>query len=338
MYTTDVLIIGGGPAGSTCGWHLRKNGVDCLILDKQHFPRTKLCAGWITPLVMNDLQFSVDEYPHSILTFPFLKVEVKGFKFKYRSQQYSIRRYEFDYWLLKRSGVTVINHEARSIVKEEEQFEVDGKFRARYLIGAGGTNCIVYRTFFSKINPRVKDFLIIALETEFPYHYTDTDCYLWFLQNDLPGYSWYVPKGGGYINIGIGAYQEKLKQKNNSIKNHWQNFKNMLQKLSLISACEFTPRGYSYYIRGNVANVQQDNAFIIGDAAGLATRDMGEGIGPAVKSGLLAAEAILHNKPLSLKSISSYSINHPVMLTVIEYGANIYDGLKSIRKRFGSRE
>ena len=337
MHKTEVLIIGGGPAGSTCAWHLKRNGVDCLILDKQYFPRTKLCAGWITPQVIDDLRFSIDEYPHSILTFPYLKVQVKKFRFKYRSKQYSIRRFEFDHWLLQRSGVTVINHNVRSIVKKEGQFTIDGKFEARHLIGAGGTNCPVYQTFFKNINPRMKDLLIVTLEEEFPCHYTDDNCYLWFLQNDLPGYSWYVPKGSGFINIGIGAYQEKLKQKKNSLKNHWHHFIKKLAELGLVIPDQLAPKGYSYYIRGNVNKVQIDNAFIIGDAAGLATRDMGEGIGPAVKSGLLAAEAILNNRELSLESIPPYSIKHPAILKFIEYGANIYGGLRSIRKALGSR-
>jgi flavin-dependent dehydrogenase len=324
MHTTDVLIIGGGPAGSTCAWHLLKNSIDCLILDKQIFPRTKLCAGWITPQVMNDLQFSIDEYPHGILTFPHLKVQVKGLKFKYRSKQYSIRRYEFDHWLLQRSGVRVINHEVNSVTKKDGQFVIDNQYKAKYLVGAGGTHCPVYDTFFKDLNPRSQDLLIVTLEREFPYVYTDENCYLWFLQNDLPGYSWYVPKKGGYVNIGIGGYQKKLKEKNDTVKKHWLYFIKNLKDLSLIDDQPVSPKGYSYYIRGIVENVQLDNAFIIGDAAGLATKDMGEGIGPAVRSGLRVAESIIQNKPLALKSIPEYSIKRTAMLNLIEFGLKLF--------------
>jgi len=51
-----------------------------------------------------------------------------------------------------------------------------------------------------------------------------------------------------------------------------------------------------------------ENLYIIGDAAGLATIDMGEGIGPAVESGLRAAYAIATGKKFSLKSIPKYSL------------------------------
>jgi len=51
-----VIIIGGGPAGAACAWKLVQAGVDCLILDKKTFPRPKICAGWVTPEVLQDLQ------------------------------------------------------------------------------------------------------------------------------------------------------------------------------------------------------------------------------------------------------------------------------------------
>ena len=52
MDRCDVLIVGGGPAGSTCAGKLRQAGVDVLVIDKQVFPRDKTCAGWVTPPVL----------------------------------------------------------------------------------------------------------------------------------------------------------------------------------------------------------------------------------------------------------------------------------------------
>ena len=61
MEYCDVLIVGGGPAGSTLAWRLRNCGLDTVILDKSTFPREKVCAGWITPAV-TDLLHIDDEY------------------------------------------------------------------------------------------------------------------------------------------------------------------------------------------------------------------------------------------------------------------------------------
>jgi flavin-dependent dehydrogenase len=307
MIYSEVIIVGGGPAGSTCGWKLRQNAIECLILDKQEFPRTKLCAGWITPAVINDLQIDPNDYPHSLIKFDRFRIHVYDKQLDVKVHQYAIRRYEFDHWLLKRSGVSVNTHEVSYIKKDGDYYIIDDQYRCRYLVGAGGTHCPVCRTFFKDVNPRAKDLLVVTLEEEFPYEYQDGNCHLWFLQNKLPGYSWYVPKSNGYLNIGIGGFSEKLKANNDSIRNQWEFFTKELERLSLVKDYHFSPKGYIYYIRDNVDTVQIDNSFLIGDAAGLATKDMGEGIGPAVKSGILAAEAITSGKTLSLNSIKKHS-------------------------------
>ena len=55
MERVDVLIVGGGPAGSSCAWGLRGSGLDVLVLDAARFPRDKVCAGWITPPILAEL-------------------------------------------------------------------------------------------------------------------------------------------------------------------------------------------------------------------------------------------------------------------------------------------
>lgn len=307
MIYSKVIIVGGGPAGSSCGWKLRENGIECLILDKQEFPRAKLCAGWITPQVINNLKINVNDYPYSIRKFNRFNIHIFGKEIKIKVHQYAIRRYEFDDWLLKRSGVAVNTHEVKNIIKDGDYYVIDDQYSCKYLVGAGGTHCPVYRTFFKNINPRSDDLLVVTLEEEFPYDYQDRDCHLWFLCNKLPGYSWYVPKNDGYLNIGIGGYLEKLKSNHDDIKNQWQFFANELERLSLVKNHYFNAKGYFYYVRNNVDLVYIDSIFIIGDAAGLATKDMGEGIGPAVISGILAADAIVSGKPFSLRSVKKYS-------------------------------
>jgi flavin-dependent dehydrogenase len=307
MIYSEVIIVGGGPAGSTCGWKLRQNGIECLILDKQEFPRIKLCAGWITPQVINDLKIDIRDYPLSIVKFNKFHVHIYNKELKINVHQYAIRRYEFDYWLLKRCGVSAKRHEVKNIKKSGDYYNIDDQYLCKYLVGAGGTYCPVYKTFFRQINPRAKDKLVVTLEEEFPYNYHDGNCHLWFYQNKLPGYSWYVPKSVGYLNIGIGAFFEKLKVNNTSIKSQWKFFIQELERLSLLKNYRFNARGYIYYIRDGVDTVQIDNIYLVGDAAGLATKDMGEGIGAAVKSGLLAADAIITGKSLSLRSVRKYS-------------------------------
>ena len=53
MKTVDVVIIGAGPAGSVCGYLLKKAGKDCLLIDHATFPRDKICGGGLTPKAWN---------------------------------------------------------------------------------------------------------------------------------------------------------------------------------------------------------------------------------------------------------------------------------------------
>src|SRR5690348_15306072 len=62
MRSCDVLIVGAGPAGSSCAWGLRSSRLDVLVLDKASFPRDKICGGWVTPFVLQALEIDPVEY------------------------------------------------------------------------------------------------------------------------------------------------------------------------------------------------------------------------------------------------------------------------------------
>ncbi|HEV7715338.1 MAG TPA: NAD(P)/FAD-dependent oxidoreductase, partial [Steroidobacteraceae bacterium] len=261
MQTCDVLIVGGGPAGSSAARRLKRAGADVLVLDKEQFPRLKLCAGWITPEVVRDLDMDIASYPHRFLTFERLHIHVKGLYVKVPCIQHSIRRFEFDAWLLERSGAPVIQHTVRNIRREDGGYVVDEQFRCRYLIGAGGTRCPVYRTLFKEANPRAAELQTVTLEHEIPYDWKDGDCHLWFFEKGLPGYSWYVPKRDGYLNVGVGGMAERMKRSGKDIRHHWAQFTGMLDR-KLTSGAQYDPTGYSYFLRGNVDVVRIENAFI----------------------------------------------------------------------------
>jgi menaquinone-9 beta-reductase len=307
MIETDVLIIGGGPSGSACAWRLKQHHLDCLILDQQVFPRFKPCAGWITPEILQDLNLRIADYPYSFTTFRSFKIALGRVKFTLPALQYAIRRFEFDHWLLQRSGAPVHTHTVKTILRTPDGYIVDGQFSAKYLVGAGGTHCPVQRTFFETPGSRLKDTLIVAQEEEFPYSFTDPRCYLWFFENHLPGYAWYVPKANGYLNVGVGGKAAQLKANGDTLKNHWNFLVGKLEDTGLVRDHDFKPSGHSYYLRQRQAMVRKENAFLVGDSAGLATLDMGEGISPAVKSGLMAADSIACGSPYSLASIPRYS-------------------------------
>jgi flavin-dependent dehydrogenase len=256
---------------------------------------------------VSDLDMNIESYPHRFLTFEKLHIHVKGLHLRVPCVQHSIRRFEFDAWLLEQSGAPVVEHTVRNIRREAGSYVIDDAFSARYLIGAGGTRCPVYRTFFRDQNPREIELQTVTLEHEIEYDWQDPDCHLWFFDNGLPGYSWYVPKEDGWLNVGIGGMAERIKRSDRDIKEHWSLFTNMLGR-KLATGASYDPTGYSYFLRGKVEVPRIEDAFITGDAAGLATRDMCEGIGPAIRSGFRAADAILAGTTYSLEGVTGASL------------------------------
>lgn len=318
MIEREVIVVGGGPAGSSAAWALKRDGVDCLVLDRENFPREKLCAGWITPQVLTDLEFEPTDYPHRFLTFEALNVSIKGLRVTLRSPQHSVRRYELDAWLLDRSGAERARHNVRHIVEADAGYVVDGKYRCRYLVGAGGTRCPVFREIFRPVHPRPSALQAVTLEREFPCEWHDGNCHLWFFDHGLPGYGWYVPKADGYLNVGVGGMAAKLKQRGDDIRSHWQHLVDRLLRQGLIAEAPEPPSGYSYFLRARSDLGRCGNAFVAGDAAGLATRDMCEGIGPAVRTGLRAARAISGGDPYDMTDVAPFTSGNPLVRKGLE--------------------
>lgn len=314
MISSDVIVVGGGPAGASCAWALRKRGREVVVLDRESFPRTKPCAGWITPSTCRDLELEPGEYPFGMLDLRRIEVQAFGRRLLLPTRQYSIRRSEFDAWMLERAGVPVYTHKARRVRAQGQGFVIDDAFRCSFLVGAGGTSCPVYAAFFRDRRPRPRKSLIITLQQEFACPDADILPRLWFFEQGLPGYSWYMPKAGGFLNVGMGGKQHRLGETENGIREHWKGFEKKLKDLELVDGLEFLPRKYAYFIRQDTGPMQLGNVYIVGDAAGLATIDLGEGIGPAVRSGILAAESIVTGRSYSpgpLRRLSLWSFVFP---------------------------
>jgi len=150
----DALIVGGGPAGSTCARVLRQAGWRVAVLDRATFPRNKVCAGWVTPGVFRLLDLEPVEYRAAGLTIQ----EITGFRTSVMGDgqpvetryphvvSYAIRRYEFDDFLLKRAGAEVLTGTPlASLERRGDVWVANGHLSARIVVGAGGHFCPVAR-------------------------------------------------------------------------------------------------------------------------------------------------------------------------------------------------
>jgi geranylgeranyl reductase family protein len=296
MRHVETIVVGGGPAGSTCARRLVQHGRDVVVLDKSRFPRLKLCAGWLTAKAMRDLEFTPRDYPHPIIELD-IRTHLFGLPglkwFPTPGADYSIRRVEFDAWLLARSGAEVIEHEVKAIRRDGERYIIDDTYSCRYLVGAGGTMCPVRRALFPQGWEKSRQ--LVTLEKEFEYPARADRCHLYF-RRGLAGYAWVVPKGNGFVNIGLGGKAKYFKSSGRKIQDHFRDFIADLVRwgtLDAATAASLQETGHPYYLFTRRGQVKRDNCFLIGDSAGLATVDLGEGIGPAVESALMAVQEIL---------------------------------------------
>lgn len=313
MRHVDTIIVGGGPAGSTCARRLVQAGREIVVLDKARFPRLKLCAGWITAKVMHDLDITPDGYPHPLLKLD-IRTHVLGLPlalnwFPTPGPNFSIRRVEFDAWLLARSGAEVVSHDVKAIHRDGDRFVIDEAYTCRHLVGAGGTMCPVRRELFPE--ERMKSRQIVTLEKEFAYPARPDLCHLFFFRRGLLGYAWMVPKGDGFVNIGLGGKAKYFRRSGTRIHDHFRAFLGDLvreRRLDAATAEGLQATGHPYYLFTRDGEVKRDGCYLVGDAAGLASVDLGEGIGPAVESGLMAAEDILGIGEYRKEKISVFSL------------------------------
>ena len=310
METSEVLIVGGGPAGSSCAWKLRQSGVDVLVLDKAQFPRHKVCAGWITPQIIDELQLDVAEYQMRLIMQPitgFLTGMIDGPEVvtDYRSTvSYGIRRCEFDDYLLRRSQARLkLGESFHSLHRDGSDWVVNDHFRARIVIGAGGHFCPVARHLSKEqaapdgAARKTPDLpVVLAQEVEFEMSATEqASCSILpdrpelFFCPDLKGYGWVFRKGN-FLNVGLGREAE------DHLSSHVSDFVDFLRRRGKITfALPGKFQGHAYRLRTRLPHPNSSpGVVLIGDAIGLADRQSGEGIRPAIESGLLCADSITH--------------------------------------------
>lgn len=299
MPTCDVLIVGGGPAGSSCAWALNRAGVDVLVVDRSDFPRNKVCAGWITPHVAAALEIDLDEYGQQrtcqpITAFRVGRIGGRTVQVDYGNPvSYGIRRCEFDHYLLVRSGARLsLGTTVRDVRRSGDTWIVDDRVRAPMLVAAGGHFCPVARLLDDSTARR--DPVVVAKEIEFrldarqgaacPIEPSVPEIYFC---KDLAGYGWCFRKGD-FLNIGLG------REDSHHLSEHVAHFCDWLKRRGRIPAD--TPSrfsGHAYRLYGHSPRkMLTDGLLAIGDAAGLAYAESGEGIRPAVESGLMAAHVI----------------------------------------------
>jgi len=301
IHSCDALIVGGGPAGSTCARELVRAGLDVVVMDKHAFPRDKVCAGWITPPVVQALRLDCADYVQgrvmqAIRGFRTGMIEAETeVETRYdEAASFGIRRCEFDHYLLQRSQARLrLGEPLKTMARDGGAWLVNGEIRTPLVVGAGGHFCPVARKLGGVPGPA--ETVVAAQEIEFPLprgersaYRVDDEVVQFYFCADLKGYGWCFAKGG-YLNIGLG------REDPHKLPEHVDEFCRWLRRRGVIPGNlpgKFNGHAYLLYPESRRPPTT-DGALLIGDAAGLAYSRSGEGIRPAVESGLMAAATII---------------------------------------------
>lgn len=326
LMQTPVAIIGCGPAGAGASLFLSKAGIAHVIIEKAVYPRDKICgdgcSGKTTfvlrkanPAFLEEIFNDASRFlPSHGVTFvaPNGKALEIPFSPGKSSQQYppgfTSKRFDLDHFLFQKLKSPHAHIIQDATVKHIEKsgkgfiisYQVNGATQQLYcdlLIGADGDKGISRKTLLQ--DNTVAKTAAVGLRTYYngvkglhQEHFIE----LHFIKAILPGYFWIFPLPGGGANVGI-CMDSALVRKNKI------NLRAVMQEV-IRSHPDISPRfenanmtdsihGWGLPMGTEKTRVSGEGFIITGDAASLIDPFTGEGIGNALFSGMLAAEAAI---------------------------------------------
>jgi geranylgeranyl reductase family protein len=314
----DVIIIGAGPAGCSAAISLARRGRDVLLLEKEKFPRGKVCGDGISPPaletldrlgvlpeVMREKPWKIDGFR---LSSPAGQVVTASFSHLKGPYPFGLvmPRKEFDFLFFqqvrKYSNLEILeNWEVKDFIEENGPIKGvkarsegrKGEFWGKFLVGADGAYSVVARKTVS----RKQNFLQGAFGIRAYFrgvkdltHRIEIHCD----RSVLPGYGWVFPTGEDSANVGVGIASRHLREKN--LRDLFLTFVQgnpfIKERFRGAHMVENSLQGYPIPLASFLRRRSRGNVLLVGDAGGFTDVLTGEGMYFALQSGECAAEAI----------------------------------------------
>ncbi|HZQ81378.1 MAG TPA: geranylgeranyl reductase family protein [Gaiellaceae bacterium] len=276
----DVLVVGGGPAGSTTAIRLADGGARVLLVDKATFPRDKPCGGGLTTRAFK--QCPVD--PSPVVEE---EVDLVELRFRYGdSVERQTRSPVIRMTQRRRLDAFLLDAARERGVEVREGQTIDASDApADYVVGADGAN----GTTAKALGLGTGIVHGVAYEGNVAYGVVPHERYARravIELADIPGgYGWVFPKGD-HVNVGVGAWQDEGPR----IREH---LARVCAGHGLDPSQLESLRGHRLPLRRPGTTFAGERGLLVGDAAGLIDPVSGDGMYECFVSSRLAAEAIL---------------------------------------------
>jgi flavin-dependent dehydrogenase len=292
-----IAIAGAGPAGASAACHLAARGHEVTLFDRADFPRPKTCGDWITPGAVSELaalglaREAIRARASELMPIrETVLVAPSGLTSRQRLQReaYCIPRLVFDAMLLRQAvaaGARFERRAIRSLAADNASFLADWD----YVIDARGAhagqaNAVALRAYWtvphSLLEPADAHAVRIHTDAEFG-----------------EGYGWIFPvaadAAGVRFNLGVGTLTA-TREPGRDVRDFFERFERVNPMLVRWAPVANRTRPVGCHVGLGLASnrVAEGRVLRVGDAANVADPLTGDGIGHAVKSGRLAAEAI----------------------------------------------
>jgi geranylgeranyl reductase family protein len=326
----DIIICGAGPAGSTCALALEDSGLRVALIDKQGFPRDKICGDAVAPYVPNVLNTIHPKYKAAFDTFKEKEIVTtlrvvapnqKTIDLNFPregaiSMRIHLDNFLFEYAQKLPNVTTFIGSAVQKVETEPERTIVtlkDGQIlESQLIIGCDGAQGMVAKHLTdNKIDLRHNSAAVRAYyknvkgipNQTFELHY---------LEDLMPGYFWIFPLPDGFVNVGLGMLSQTVSDKKINLRKELTRIiaetpylKERFEGAELMDS----PKGFGLPLGSRKVSISGHRFMLCGDAASLIDPLSGEGIGQAMISGRYAgwhAKKCIEQQDFSAKQMKAY--------------------------------